>query len=377
MFSRCLTSILLFAVFSFNATATEKIDYRLTTLLSGLDVPWGMVLLPKGDVLITERSGKLKLFNPHTQKLSTISGLPNVWTGGQAGLFDVAISPNYAESGWIYFSYAKPLDDEGATALARAKIKADKLLDWQELLVTASRSSKQIHFGGRITFDHKGHVFLSVGERGKRDNAQDLSNEAGKILRLNLDGSIPHDNPFVNTKDAKSTIWSYGHRNPQGLFFNPDSGQLWEAEHGPRGGDEINLIEPGKNYGWPVISYGKEYWAPIAVGEATAKAGMEQPVKYYVPSIATSSLIQYRGTALAELHNALLVGALKSQHLNVVKLDKDGKTALSESRILREVKGRIRNVIETPNGLLVSTDDGRVIAVIAESDPSRRVAQLN
>ena len=210
---------------------------------------------------------------------------------------DVALLPNYKTTGWLYFTYVKEIEGEGATVLARAKLNKNKFYSWQELLVTSSRSDTSHHFGSRIAFDNNGHVFFGIGDRGERPNAQDISNHAGSILRLNLDGSIPHDNPFVNTKNALPEIWSYGHRNPQGLTYDIKTNRLWEIEHGPRGGDEINLIIKGANYGWPVISYGKEYWGPLAVGEGTHRKGMEQPVKVYIPSIAPGSLLMYSGNA--------------------------------------------------------------------------------
>jgi glucose/arabinose dehydrogenase len=333
------------------------------TLATGLGVPWGMAIMPDNTLLISQREGQLSLLNLNSGSLTNISGLPAIKVAGQGGLFDVALSPDYADTQWLYFSYSKDLSGHGATTLARAKLAGKRLVDWQDLLITKSTTDSHYHFGGRITFDDKGHVFIAVGERGFRPNAQDLSTHAGSILRLNLDGSVPADNPFVDNKNALPEIWSYGHRNPQGLFFNKITQQLWEIEHGPRGGDEINLIAAGKNYGWPIISYGKEYYTPFAVGEATEKAGMEQPVKVYVPSIAPSGLIQYMGNAFPEWHNNLLAGALKLQHLNRIVLD-DHDKAISETRLLHNVEGRIRNIIESPEGwLYISTDDGRILKI--------------
>ncbi len=278
------------------------------------------------------------------------------------------LSPDYLTTKWIYFSYNKDIYGQGATTLARARLKDQSLVDWQNLLVTKSTSPKNVHFGGRISFDDHAHVFLSIGDRGVRSNAQTLSNHAGSILRLNLDGSIPADNPFANNDNTLSEIWSYGHRNPQGLFFNTNTQQLWEVEHGPRGGDEINLIKIGKNYGWPIISYGKEYGEPDPVGESTEREGMEQPVRTYIPSIATSSLIQYTGQTFTDWQGSLLVGALKSQHLNQIYLDKDGKATI-ENKLFRNINGRIRNVIESPEGwLYLSTDDGRILRISPHSE---------
>jgi glucose/arabinose dehydrogenase len=356
-----IISILIILIFCQPVYSAEAVTTE--TLATGLGVPWGMAIMPDNTLLISQREGRLSLLNLNSGSLTDITGLPAIKVSGQGGLFDVALSPDYANNQWIYLSYSKDISGQGATTLARAKIAGNSLIDWQDLLVTKSTTDTSAHFGGRITFDNKNHIFLSVGERGFRPNAQDLSTHAGSILRLNLDGSVPADNPFVNDKNALPEIWSYGHRNPQGLFFNKITEQLWEIEHGPRGGDEINLIKAGKNYGWPVISFGLEYYTPRAVGEGTEKAGMEQPIKVYVPSIAPSSIIQYMGNAFPQWHNNLLAGALKLQHLNRIVLDEHDQ-AVSETRLLRNVEGRIRNIIESPEGwLYVSTDDGRILKI--------------
>ena len=333
------------------------------TIISGLGVPWGMTILPNDTMLINQREGRLSKLNLNTGAISTVSGLPAIKVKGQGGLFDVQISPDYSTTSWIYFSYSKDISGRGATTLSRARLQGNRLQDWQDLLITNSTTNTNVHYGGRIKFDYHGHLFLTVGERGVRRNAQDLSNHAGKILRLNLDGSIPSNNPFTNDNDALDEIWSYGHRNPQGLFYNTTTQQLWAIEHGPRGGDEINLIQAGRNYGWPVISYGMEYNKDVPVGKATAREGMEQAIKTYIPSIAPSGLIQYSGKAFPEWKNNLLTGSLKLRHLNRIVLN-DDNVATQEIRLMREVNGRIRNVIEDSNGwLYLSTDDGRIIKV--------------
>lgn len=371
---RWLITLLLSVTLSLPVTVSAEVTYendlKLEKLATGLTVPWGIAVMPDNSLLITQRGNTLSHLNPNSGELQVISGLPDdVRVEGQGGLFDVQLSPDYRDSGWIYFSYNKDVDGEGATTLSRAKLRDQQLTDWQDLLVTQSRTDNNVHYGGRITFDEDSHVFLSIGDRGERDSAQDLSSHNGAVLRLKLDGSVPADNPFVSTENVLPEIWSYGHRNPQGLFFNPDTQQLWVAEHGPRGGDEINLVQPGKNYGWPVISYGKEYWAPLDVGEGTHKEGMEQPVKVYVPSIATSSLIQYRSSALPGWQGKLLVGALKQQHLNVISLSATGEVN-DEQKLLRTINGRIRNVIETPQGaLIVGTDAGVLYRITATLAP--------
>lgn len=358
----CLMCVL-FTQSSFSIDSNnDDLNIQTTIIARDLGVPWGMSLLPNNTMLISQRNAKLSLLSLATNELTSITGLPEIKVAGQGGLFDVALSPDYANSAWIFFSYNKDINGEGATTVARAKLVNNSLVDWQDLLISQSRSNKKIHFGGRITFDDNGHLFLSIGDRGTRSNAQDLNNHAGSILRLNIDGTIPKDNPFINDKQALDEIWSYGHRNPQGLFFNKKTQQLWAIEHGPRGGDEINLIAAGKNYGWPVISYGKEYYTPIPVGKGKQRDGMEQPVKYYVPSIAPSSLIQYSGKAFPDWKDDLFAGALVLQHLNKVTLDNNNQ-AINEQRLLESI-GRIRNVIESPEGwLYIATDNGQIIRI--------------
>ncbi|NOQ81734.1 MAG: PQQ-dependent sugar dehydrogenase [Methylophaga sp.] len=365
-----LISLLIFLLLtSFKPIYSSEQQLSIETIATGLGIPWGMAIMPNNTMLITQREGTVSQLDLSTGRISTISGFPinSIKVGGQGGLFDIALTPNYPNEKWIYISYNKNVGGQGATTLARAKLENQILVNWQDLLITKSISNTKVHYGGRITFDDHGHVFLSVGERGVRPNAQNLSNHAGKILRLNLDGSTPKDNPFTNNDKILPEIWSYGHRNPQGLFFNIVTQQLWSVEHGPRGGDEINLIKAGKNYGWPIISYGMEYNSPAPVGESTEKEGMEQPVKTYIPSIATSSLIQYKGSALPDWQGDLLIGALKSEHLNQVKLNQNNE-AVAESRLLRSINGRIRNVIESPEGYLyLSTDDGRILKIQADN----------
>lgn len=353
-------SLICLLAFSVSAEISRDKDLNIEKLASGLSVPWGMAVLPDNSLLVTQRENKLSYIKAGSAEITDISGLPqDVRVGGQGGLFDISLSPDYASSGWIYISYNKNVDGKGATTLARAKLQDKQLVEWQDLIVTQSRTGNDVHFGGRIAFDANGHVFLSLGDRGERENGQNLGNHAGSILRLKLDGSVPEDNPFVGQDNALPEIWSYGHRNVQGLFYNTDTDTLWAQEHGPRGGDEINLVKPGNNYGWPEISYGQEYWAPMAVGEEK-KAGMEQPVKMYDPSIAPSGLIQYRGDLFPSWQGKLLSGAMKLQHLNIVTLN-DNNEAVDEKRLLRSLNSRIRNVIESPDGaVLVGTDAGAI-----------------
>ncbi len=338
-------------------------SFQLEIIADGLGVPWGMTFLGTDQILFTERNGKILLLDPESGMVSYISGAPKVMYAGQGGLLDVATPPGYTEGDWIYFTYSKKLQGKGVTALVRAKLIGKHLVEFQDLLITRSASNTSRHFGSRITFDDEGHLYFSVGDRGVRTNAQDLSTHAGSIIRLALNGSVPEDNPFFQKDGILPEIWSYGHRNPQGIFFDIIQQRLWSIEHGPRGGDEINLILPGRNYGWPIISYGKEYWGPVQVGEGTEKEGMEQPVKFYVPSIAPGSLILYSGKAFSAWKGNLFAGALKLTHLNRVEIDKDGR-AVGEERLLEKFGERIRAILESPEGwLYLSTDSGKILRI--------------
>ena len=344
-------------------TSSKGVSFQLEIIADGLGVPWGMTFLGTDQILFTERNGKILLLDPESGMVSYISGAPKVMYAGQGGLLDVATPPGYTEGDWIYFTYSKKLQGKGVTALVRAKLIGKHLVEFQDLLITRSASNTSRHFGSRITFDDEGHLYFSVGDRGVRTNAQDLSTHAGSIIRLALNGSVPEDNPFFQEDGVLPEIWSFGHRNPQGIFFDTIQQRLWSIEHGPRGGDEINLILPGRNYGWPIISYGKEYWGPVQVGEGTEKEGMEQPVKFYVPSIAPGSLILYSGKAFSAWKGNLFAGALKLTHLNRVEIDKDGR-AVGEERLLEKFGERIRAILESPEGwLYLSTDSGKILRI--------------
>lgn len=247
-------------IFSFE---NEDMNIKVEKVFSNLGVPWGMTYISNNEILITQKSGKIKILNIDTKEKRDIVNSPSVANGGQGGLLDVQKSPNFKKDSTLYFTYVKSIEKTTVTTLAKAKLSNYNLVEWEDLLVSKSKSNTSRHFGSRITFDEKGHIFFSIGDRGVRKNAQDLTNHAGTIIRLNLDGSIPHDNPFINDKNKLPEIYSYGHRNPQGLFYDVSTNNLWSIEHGPRGGDEINIIKKGFNYGWPVISYGKEYLLPL------------------------------------------------------------------------------------------------------------------
>ena len=285
--------------------------FELTPVIDGLGTPWGLAFISDAEIIITQRSGKIHLLNVETAKLRSLKGVPAVLAEGQGGLLDVAVAADFQRGDWIYFTFVRDKDGEGVTVLARARLQGDQLVSWQDLLETQSSTDTTYHFGSRISFDETGHVYFGVGDRGVRPTAQDLTNHNGSVMRLSRDGKIPNDNPYINQKNALPEIWSYGHRNPQGMAYDFKNKRLWLIEHGPRGGDEINLILPGRNYGWPVISYGKEYWGPLQVGEGTEREGMEQPVKQYTPSIAPGSLLLYTGQAFPNWQGNLFAGALK------------------------------------------------------------------
>lgn len=364
MFKFIYALIFLIPIFSFSQTVltftSEGMKIKVERVSSNLGVVWGMTFVSDEKILFTEKSGEIGILNLNTKKIKYLENTPNVLYQGQGGLLDVSISPNFKINKEMFFTYVREINGNGVTVLSKAELKNDELVNWKDLLVSKSNTSISRHFGSEITFDDKGHVFFSIGDRGERPNSQDLATHAGSIIRLNLDGSIPKDNPFVGQKGKLSEIYSYGHRNPQGLFYDKTTKELWSIEHGPRGGDEINLVEKGLNYGWPVISYGKEYWNPLSVGEGTHKEGMEQPKKVYVPSIAPSSLIVYRGDKFPRWNGNILSGALKLRHLNRIIVNSKNE-AVKEERFLEDLGERIREVIQSPDGnIFISTDSGNI-----------------
>lgn len=368
MVAKIALHVLLTVLFSFSAKAqpiligeSEHMAFSVDEVASGLGVPWGMTFLDDSRLIVTEREGKVKVLDTLSGKLTEISGVPGVFHGGQGGLLDVAVKKGYGPDDWIYFTYSKSINGQGATCLARARLEGSLLVDWQDMLVTRSVTDTGHHFGSRIAFDGHGHLFFTIGDRGERPNGQDLATHAGSVLRLNLDGTVPPDNPFAGG-GGLAEIWSYGHRNPQGIAYDYTLQRLWVNEHGPRGGDEINLIEPGGNYGWPVVSHGKEYWGPVNVGEGTSRPDMKDPVKVYIPSIAPGSLLFYSGAAFPQWRGNLFSGALKLQHLNRVVLD--GTRAIQEERLLGQLGERIRGLAVNSRGwLYLSTDSGRILAL--------------
>ncbi len=342
---------------------SEGMRYQVEEVVSGLGIPWGIEFITADELIVTERDGMIKKVDLTSGSVTLLPGAPQVWARGQGGLLDVAVPDDFKPGDWIYFTYSKNENGQGVTTLARAHLKGSAIVDWQDIFITKSASNTTRHFGSRIVFDGQGHLFFSVGDRGVRPNGQNLKTHAGTIIRLNLDGSLPTDNPFVD-KDALPEIWSYGHRNPQGMFWEKKTGQLWSNEHGPRGGDEINRIIPGENYGWPIVSHGKEYWGPKRVGEATSKPGMADPLKVYIPSIAPSSLLIYSGKAFPGWQGNFFSGALAMVHLNRMVFDNNDKP-VKEEQMLLELDERIRDVIESSEGwLYLSTDSGKILRIL-------------
>jgi glucose/arabinose dehydrogenase len=331
--------------------------------LKAVKVVWGMDFVDKDRMILTTRDGRVFLLDMADRSLKKLTFPVKLYTGGQGGLLDVKVSPTFHKDRGLFFTYSKPYNRSAVTVLAKATLSLDKVSNLQEMLVSDSASSTRAHFGSRIAFDDQGHIFFTIGDRGVRENAQNLTNHAGSVIRLRMDGSTPADNPFVGQKNRRDEIYSYGHRNPQGIFYDQFTKRLWAIEHGPRGGDEINLIEKGKNYGWPIISYGREYRSGEPVGEKQ-REGMEQAKKYYVPSIAPSSLILYRGDRYLGLNGKLLAGALVLRHINVVTLDQNAN-AVKEERIFEDLGERIRHIVQSPDGwLYFSTDSGHIYRIV-------------
>ena len=337
------------------------LNYTTEVVVPDLNIPWGMVFLPDGSMLITEKAGELIHFKNGTK--TNISGLPEVYLRGQGGLLDIEIHPDYTNKAWIYITYASAEGDGdgGNTALMRGKLKNNAFVEKQLLYKAGPNTKKGQHFGSRIEFDNDGYLYFSIGERGNRDeNPQDITRDCGKIYRLNDDGSIPTDNPFVNTPNAKTAIYSYGHRNPQGMAIHPETGAIWVNEHGPKGGDEINIIAKGKNYGWPVISYGVNY-SGTAFTEITEKEGMEQPLFYWVPSIAPSGMAFVTSDKYPDWKNNILVGSLKFQYLERLVLENN--KVVKREELFKDI-GRVRNVIQGPDGYIYVAAEGTGIVKI-------------
>ena len=360
MINKLIVSLLLFYLAILPSQSVAD-DYIVEEVAQLPGIPWGMTFIDDHKIIVTLREGKVFLLNLKQINPIEVSGLVSIEASGQGGLLDVAIGPNYPTEGWIYFTYSKLTDPGFVTTLARAQLENDSLVNWQDLLISHSASEWSRHFGSRIAFDDQGHVYFGIGDRGVRGYSQDRRNHAGSIMRLTLNGEVPDDNPFIAQKHWLDEIWSYGHRNPQGLVFDHKNKVLWSIEHGPRGGDEINLIKKGLNYGWPVVSHGKEYYLPLAVGEGTEKPGIEPPRKVYIPSIAPGSLMLYDGKAFPQWRGNLFAGSMKLLHLNRVEVSADNRIT-AEHRLLKDLNERIRALAQSPEGwIYFSTDSGKIM----------------
>ena len=324
-------------------------NHSYEIVVPDLDIPWGFIFLPDHSILITEKEGKLIHFK--NNKKTIITGAPEIYYRGQGGLLDITLHPNYKDNGWLYLSYASPDGSTrgGHTAIMRAKLKDNQLVEKQVLYKATPNTTRGQHFGSRIVFDSNNYLYFTIGDRGERDtNPQDITRDGGKVYRLHDDGRIPVDNPFVNESNAKTAIYSYGHRNPQGMVTHPETGEIWIHEHGPKGGDEINIIKAGHNYGWPVITYGINYIG-TKITDETSRPGMEQPIHYWDPSIAPSGMAFITSDKYPNWKGNLLVGSLKFRYLDNCYL-KNGKV-IKEERLLNEL-GRIRSINQGPDGFI-------------------------
>lgn len=352
---------------------TERHTVEMTTLTENLSHPWGMTFLPDGSMLVTERDGILNHISADGSERTKIKGTPEVVARSQGGLLDVNIDPDFSNNGWIYISYSEPNQSGGegnSTAVMRGKIDGDQWVDGEVIFRQAPKYESGAHFGSRLVFSPEGHLFITLGDRYSRmEDAQTLDNHHGKIVRIWPDGSVPEDNPFVGDDDALDEIWSYGHRNVQGAAIHPDTGELWTIEHGPQGGDEVNIPKAGKNYGWPTITYGEDYGGG-EIGIGTHKEGMEQPYYYWLPSIATAGSIFYTGDQFKHWQGDLLVTALRGQM--IARLDLEEGRMIHEERLFDgDIDFRIRDIEQGPDGMLYilsDEDNGRLIKLSPAAD---------
>lgn len=337
--------------FFLNTSTQVNAQYTSELYVEGINVPWGMAWLPNGDLLVTERAGGLFLIR-NGEIAAEIGGLPtDIHANGQGGFLDVEVHPNYENNGWIYFSYSSSAgaEDGSNTAIIRAKLQNNTLSNIETLYKGTPNSGRGVHYGSRLEFDDNGYLFFSIGDRGDRDvNPQDLTRDGGKIYRIYDDGRIPEDNPFIGIANAKTAAFSYGHRNPQGMAMNPVSGAIWTHEHGPRGGDELNIIKAGANYGWPILSFGINY-SGTEFAEGTYREGMEAPITYWDPSIAPSGMTFVTSDRYPEWKGHLLVGSLKFAQIWLVSLD--GDNVISREEMLAGI-GRVRSLKQGPDGYI-------------------------
>jgi glucose/arabinose dehydrogenase len=357
---------------------TETHAFRVVTVADGLQNPWSIAFLPGGDMLVTEKAGALRIVRNGVLLPEPVPGVPTVRSNGQGGLLDVAPHPDFESNRLIYLSFSRPNADgsEGTTAVVRGRFENDRLADVEEIFEARAWSTRGGHYGSRLVFDDDGFLFITVGDRQAPSTgnleahpAQDLSSHQGSMIRLHDDGRVPSDNPFVGQAGALPEIWSYGHRSPQGLAIHPQTGELWETEHGPQGGDELNLIRRGANFGWPVIGYGVNYGSGSPIHASASREGMEVPVHYWVPSIATSGLMIYDGDAFPGWRGSMFVGGLAGEQLARVKME--GARAVGEETLL-DGYGRIRDIVQGPDGFIyiAVNRDGNAPAPLVRLEPA-------
>lgn len=340
--------------------SSQEHKFRYEVLTQQQDVIWGFDFLADGRILFTERQGRMAILDPRRKGVFPVKGVPSVWAKGQGGLLDVRVHPQKKNE--IYFTYSMPAGKGATTAVGKATLEGTELKNVQTIFKAHEANTNNIHFGSRIEFGKDGKIYFAVGDRNERDQVQDLGYHIGKVIRINEDGSAPADNPFINTKGARPEIWALGVRSPQGLNFHPETGDLWESEMGPRGGDELNIIKKGLNYGWPVVTYGREYWGP-KIGEGTSKAGMEQPVIHWVPSISPSAMTFYTGTSFPKWKGNIFLANLSGQHVR--RLILANNKVVGQEELLKNEGTRFRNIRTGPEGFLyVSSDDGKIARLV-------------
>ncbi len=356
VYSLLLGSLWGYFAFAGQLFSSDSGLFKVETVVSGLDSPWSLEFLPDGRILVSERAGRLRIVEDGKLLEQTVLGLPAIAAVGQGGLLDIALDPNYNENQIIYFSYAATDGKGVGTEVAKAQLVDNQLKNLKRIFQLLPKSRASVHFGSRLLFAKDGRLFISLGDQGKRPRAQNLSDHAGTLIRINADGTVPNDNPFINQDGAQPEIYSYGHRNIQGIARQPGTDNIWTVEHGPQGGDELNLIGAGLNYGWPIITYGKNYGSGTVIGEGTEKKGLEQPVHYWVPSIATSSLLFYDGDPFPNWQGNAFVSSLVFGQLARLVI-KDNKV-IQEERLLNGEFGRIREVKQGPDGFIYLLTDG-------------------
>jgi len=346
---------------------SDEHSFRVVKLVEGLEQPWSVTFLPDGRMLVTEKAGRLRMVSQGKLDPKPIEGMPQVTVHGQGGLHDVALHPEFSKNSLVYLAFAARGSDGAGTELARGRLAGERLEGVELLFKQTPKGTRGQHFGGRIVFDRQGYVYLTLGDRGEMPRAQRPDDHAGSVIRLHDDGRVPKDNPFAGKPGWKPEKFTLGNRNMQGAALHPQTGMLWTHEHGPQGGDEVNVIRPGVNYGWPVITYGVNYGIGTKIGEGTRKEGMAQPLYHWVPSIAPSGMAFYTGDKFARWKGDLFVGALRDQML--VRLKLDGEKVVSEERLLKGVLGRIRDVRAGPDGFIyVLTDESN--GVLARLEPA-------